>query len=755
MPAIVSPALASGSKSGVGPASPAFNPGNSASLHVQNALAQSEDLLGLADTVLNMNASVQHLSLHLEAIRSVAASLPRSETSESAVSTTEQLEILQSLSRDHAAIYAHAAKLKLITESPEAILANLETSSALRSRRGTIARPGAGADGRSDMLSPHGSVSAPVSSADHLSQNSHPDRSEPAIIVLRSAVNAYALAMLHTVRTFMLAPVRQSILSGADHQREKGGKGGSAQQASLYHVLLSALSAGSAHSASSSFGSRHAKASVPISPSQQEVLSYLQAWTERARSAMLARASLNPSSSFKAHSTRTSVYSSTLARITTLDEAARAEISLLSTFRRFETLTKRVLQAPISSSASVHPMIQEATQLVHVALSELKAQLLGQLHGRVQQLLQEEIDGFSRTVRAVLEGGLRALHEPGQRAAPQPESAPLDFLLGDMPLAASAGDTSIDSATAFDHSRALNENLRNRLDGGSVLLNAVAVTVGNAASRLGARVNAWASGLRQVYEKLGNATAASKEAATSSTDSGLERITELTKLYRSSAQSAVETLLDELVKQITWQDTGRTSHHDETDNERRQRVSAQAVFSYKVVDRLLKTRAVLSALSIQASSRPETAAADEDARRLEGALQRTRQRCLQSWHDIAVDRALAEFAFASTSEEDGGKSEAGTSAPGEGAGSTPPYALLRAMESLKQSVYELGGLSRARTGGDDLGGQKPLLSALLARLGSEPQELELVKASQVKAATRWLSSRDIDERLSDPAAGLF
>ncbi|KAL9938712.1 hypothetical protein V8E36_002431 [Tilletia maclaganii] len=578
MPAIVSPALASGSKSGVGPASPAFNPGNSASLHVQNALAQSEDLLGLADTVLNMNASVQHLSLHLEAIRSVAASLPRSETSESAVSTTEQLEILQSLSRDHAAIYAHAAKLKLITESPEAILANLETSSALRS---------------------------------------------------------------------------------------------------------------------------------------------------------------------------------TLARITTLDEAARAEISLLSTFRRFETLTKRVLQAPISSSASVHPMIQEATQLVHVALSELKAQLLGQLHGRVQQLLQEEIDGFSRTVRAVLEGGLRALHEPGQRAAPQPESAPLDFLLGDMPLAASAGDTSIDSATAFDHSRALNENLRNRLDGGSVLLNAVAVTVGNAASRLGARVNAWASGLRQVYEKLGNATAASKEAATSSTDSGLERITELTKLYRSSAQSAVETLLDELVKQITWQDTGRTSHHDETDNERRQRVSAQAVFSYKVVDRLLKTRAVLSALSIQASSRPETAAADEDARRLEGALQRTRQRCLQSWHDIAVDRALAEFAFASTSEEDGGKSEAGTSAPGEGAGSTPPYALLRAMESLKQSVYELGGLSRARTGGDDLGGQKPLLSALLARLGSEPQELELVKASQVKAATRWLSSRDIDERLSDPAAGLF
>ncbi|KAK0519359.1 hypothetical protein OC842_007479 [Tilletia horrida] len=724
---------------------------------VRHALAQGEDMLGLADTVLNMNTSVHQLSAHLGAVRTIIGRLPRSESTEATVSTTEQLEILQSLSRDHAAIYAHSAKLKLITENPEAVLSNLEAASALRTRRSTAIRLEASAstDPASTMTTTttNSSSGFPFTGAN---SSETTDRSEPAIIVLRSSVTAYTLALLHAAQTFLLADGRQSILAGAGRAHEKG----QAQSAmatppspahlSLNHTLLSALYTGSAHAAASSLGSHHAKFNIPASPTTEQVISTLAQWAERARLAMHARASLHPNSSLKTLSTRPSVYHSTLTRLSSLDDAGRAEIALLSTFRRLEGLTTRVLHKTASSvsPAPDSTLLSGVQELIQSALASLKEQLMTQLHERVEQLFHAELDLFNRDIRAVLEGGLRGLHAAqlevhGQ--SPQPEVDPLGFLFAEPPwLAFEEADG---SASAFEQSRNLNADLRSCIRAESRLLEAVLKAVGNAASRLGLRVSAWASGLDKVYRHLEELHSAQTADSKATSKGGRDDVHKLKEKYSTFVQASITGLLSELGDQVTIHPVLDESASSSADGaERQHETASKAVFAFKLVDALFKGKTVLRVL-IQDGGVDESDTARKggvqgqltpEEVRIQDLLEQSRAECLASWRSLSTERAWSEYQYLKGAEQhvqpepddtaDSAVAEAGSARLTNQ--QQPSAALLRAIESLKTSLLQLG-LEHARATSPPL----LLLDSFVERLSDGPHTRSAGSAAAPAAAS--------------------
>ncbi|KAE8237405.1 hypothetical protein A4X03_0g9128, partial [Tilletia caries] len=351
-----------------------------------------------------------------------------------------------------------------------------------------------------------------------------------------------------------------------------------------------------------------------------------------------------------------------------------------------------------NSNSLIPSVPRDVASLAEGATAGLRLRVMEQLHERVGQLVQAELDTFSRFVRAVLDGGLRAVHtgQPdGQSILPQPEIDPLGFLFLELEQGSNypPGSSSTPHPgqnTALEQSRNLNSTLKGRLNAESQLLETVLVAVSNAAGRLGARVNAWTIGLGRVYDHLDrlqkdrNVAVLSEKAAQSAPigEIGHQHVGRLQERYSSLAQSAIEALLGELVHQVTSHsvdDGTPTSHVDEID--RMAEVAAKAVFGYKVVDNLHQRRSVLRVLvqnDSEATAIPgQRLLAEEN---IQDALKTTKARCLESWRGLAIDRAVLEHAAAVQ------ESEQRVGIDGDAEPSSMPTALLRAIEALKASV---------------------------------------------------------------------
>ncbi|KAE8231276.1 hypothetical protein CF326_g3712 [Tilletia indica] len=418
--------------------------------------------------------------------------------------------------------------------------------------------------------------------------------------------------------------------------------------------------------------------------------------------------------------------------ILTLGDAARAEIALLSIFRRLEDLAARIRLTSASASSLVarsgRPLVASVPADVPIlaegAIPRLRSQVMEQLHERVGQLVQAELDTFSRFVRAVLDGGLRAVRNGEQgrgvgKGLPQPEIDPLGFLFTELEEGptqpnASSSSTHSGSISALQYSRNLNATLKTRLHADSKLLETILAAVTNAAGRLGARINAWAIGLTRVYVHLNGiqkdrdaAAAASLEADAKSTtveEGGLQEIGRLKERYNNLARSAVERLLSELEHQVTWHTTAdepTLDHAEEYDY--KTEVAAKAVFGYKVIDSLHRRRAILRVLVQQEDS--ERSRQSEEAIQL--TLEESKMRCLESWRTLTLDRAVSEHntAVRESEEPDGVEDDETDSV-------SMPIALLHAIEVLKAGVYELG-LAQA---GSYLPASPSLVSAFVERL---------------------------------------